>query len=345
MLAISSLSGLFVWHFVRAPLAELRAGTERIRSGDLGYQLKVYSKDELADLARSFNAMSQQLCEAREEINTWTKTLEMRVEEKTAQLNAAHEQMVRVEKMASIGKLAAVVAHEVNNPLAGILVYAKLLTKRLSREDPAHREMLEMLDIIESESRRCGEIVKNLLTFARSKPLAHDSVDVNTIIERCLRLVEHKLTLANIATHADLQKDLPHADGDENQITQVILTLLINAMEAMPSGGVLALKTELAKDASSVLIEVRDNGIGMPQEVLANIFEPFFTTKEGGHSLGLGLAISHTIIGRHHGHIAVESQPGQGTKFTIRLPLNAASDGSEEKHRETSEVMHSVQQS
>jgi len=345
VLAISSLSGLFVWHFVRAPLAELRAGTERVGSGDLGYQLEVHSEDELADVARSFNAMSRQLCEAREEIDTWTKTLEMRVEEKSAQLNAAHEQMVRVEKMASIGKLAAVVAHEVNNPLAGILMYAKLLTKRMSRENPAHKETLEMLEIIESESRRCGEIVKNLLSFARTKPLAQEFVDLNTIIERCIKLVQHKLTLVNIETHLDLQEDLPYIRSDGNQITQVVLTLVMNAVEAMPRGGALSLKTRVEKDGSGVQIEVRDNGTGMPPEVLANVFEPFFTTKEGGHSLGLGLAISHTIVERHRGDIAVESQPGQGTKFTIRLPLASPPVDAAAGNAATEGVIHSVQQS
>ena len=324
VLAISWLSGLFIWHFVRAPLAQLETGVDRIGSGELGYQLEVRSDDELADVARSFNTMSRQLKEAREEIDTWTKTLEMRVEEKTNQLSAAHEQMVRVEKMASIGKLAAVVAHEVNNPLAGILTYAKLLKKRLSREDAAQKEMWETLDIIESESRRCGEIVKNLLSFARTKPMARDSVDLNGIIERCVKLVQHKLTLANIETDLNLQRDLPHLYGDGSQITQVVLTVVINAIEAMPRGGVLGLKTTLARDGSSALIEVRDNGIGMPQEVLSSIFEPFFTTKEGGHSLGLGLAISNTIIERHRGDIAVKSHSGHGTTFTIRLPLDGA---------------------
>lgn len=323
VLAISSLSGIFIWRFVRVPLKALKAGTERLGSGDLGYQVGVGSHDELADVARSFNTMSRQLNQAREEIDTWTKTLEVRVDEKTRELNAAHEQMLRVEKMASIGKLAAVVAHEINNPLAGILTYAKLLKKRFPPEDAAQKEIHDTLDLIEIESRRCGEIVKNLLTFARTMPMSYDLVNLNSVIERCVKLVQHQLELGGIELHLELVRDLPSAGCDAGQIAQVILALVMNAIEAMPRGGILALGTHLTSDGSAAIIEVRDNGVGMPPEVLKNMFEPFFTTKEGGHSLGLGLAICHSIIERHHGEIKVASELGRGTSFMIRLPLRA----------------------
>jgi two-component system, NtrC family, sensor kinase len=323
VLAISVLSGLFIWRFVRVPLRALKAGTERLGSGDLGYQLEVDSHDELADLARSFNTMSRQLGQAREEIDTWTKTLEVRVEEKTRELNTAHEQMLRVEKMASIGKLAAVVAHEINNPLAGILTYAKLLKKRFSQQDEAQKEIFSTLDIIETESRRCGEIVKNLLTFARTMPMAYDLADLNGIIQRCVKLVQHQLELGGIELHLDLAPDLPSVGCDAGQVAQVILALVMNAIDAMPRGGILALETRLTDGGSTALVVVRDNGVGMPPEVLKNMFEPFFTTKENAHSLGLGLAICHSIIERHHGEIQVASELGRGTTFTIRLPLRA----------------------
>jgi two-component system, NtrC family, sensor kinase len=323
VLVISSLSGLFIWRFVRVPLKALEAGTERLGSGDLGYQLKVDSQDELADLARSFNTMSRQLSQAREEIDTWTKTLEVRVDEKTRELNTAHEQMLRVEKMASIGKLAAVVANEINNPLAGILTYAKLLKKRFPQKDEAQKEIFNTLDIIETESRRCGEIVKNLLTFARTMPMTYDLADLNGIIQRCVKLVQHQLELGGIELQPDLAPDLPSVGCDAGQIAQVILALVMNAIEAMPRGGILTLETRLTDDRSAALVVVRDNGVGMPPEILKNMFEPFFTTKENAHSLGLGLAICHSIIERHHGEIKVASEQGRGTTFTIRLPLRA----------------------
>lgn len=323
ILGISSLCGLFVWRVVRVPLTKLKTGTERLCSGELGYQLEVDSGDELADLASSFNTMSSRLQQAREEIDCWTKTLESRIEEKTRQLNAAHEQMIHAEKMASIGKLSAVVAHEINNPLAGILTYAKLLKKRFPGKDEAQKEICGMLETIESESRRCGEIVKNLMTFARKRPMNCEPADLNAILERCARLVQHRIELANIELHVEPANGLPNIVCDSGQIGQVILALVVNAIEAMPHGGVLTVKASLSADASTAQIQVRDNGVGMPPQVLANMFEPFFTTKEGGHSLGLGLAVSHTIIERHGGEITVASEIGHGTTFTISLPLQA----------------------
>lgn len=321
VLTVSLLSALFVWRVVHVPLVALKASTERLGSGDLGYQIEVDSDGELADLARSFNTMSRQLCEARQEIDRWTKTLEARVEEKTNQLTAAHEQMLRAEKMASIGKLAAVVAHEINNPLAGILTYAKLLKRRYSQTNAAEKEIFSTLDMIESESRRCGEIVKNLMTFARAMPMTYELADINAIIQRCCKLVQHKLEIGNIDLHLELAPDLPGVTCDGGQVAQVILALVMNAIEAMPRGGTLTLASHRSPDLPKVLIEIRDNGEGIPAEVLAHIFEPFMTTKEGGHSLGLGLAVSHSIIERHHGEIKVESERGLGTAFMISLPI------------------------
>jgi len=266
--------------------------------------------------------MSSQLREAREEINGWTRTLETRVEEKTGELNRAHEEMLRVERMASIGKLAAVVAHEINNPLAGILVYAKLLKKRFSQQKEAQGEVLSSLDLIESESRRCGEIVKNLMTFARAGSMSYEPADLNGVIGRCVRLVQHKLELANIELQLALAPGLPSVHCDAGQIEQVILALVMNAIDAMPNGGNLTLRTRQSSD-SEIQIEVRDDGVGIPPEVLSNLFEPFFTTKERGRGLGLGLAISRTIIERHLGRIDVASAPGRGSTFTITLPVAA----------------------
>jgi len=344
VIIICSLSGLFVWRFVRVPLNALKAGTERLGSGELGYQLEVNSDDEVADLARSFNTMSSQLRHASEEIDTWTKTLEVRVEEKTRELNTAHEQMLRVEKMATIGKLSAVVAHEINNPLAGILTYAKLLKKRFSGKDEAQKEIFDTLDIIESESRRCGEIVKNLMTFARTAPMSYDLSNLNDIIRRCVKLVQHQLDLGAIELQLDLANDLPNARCDAAQIAQVILALMMNAIEAMPRGGVLTVDTRLSSDGTNEVIEVRDNGVGMPPDVVAHIFEPFFTTKETAHSLGLGLAICHSIIERHRGEIRVQSEPGRGAMFTILLPLRTSDVPVSESIADVKEVVESGHQ-
>ncbi|HKT11977.1 MAG TPA: ATP-binding protein [Terriglobia bacterium] len=322
---ISSLSAFFVWRVVRRPLKTLEDGTERLASGNLGYQLEVRSHDELADLARSFNTMSRQLKDAREEITEWGQTLEQRVEQKTLELNRAHEQMMRVEKMASIGKLAAVVAHEINNPLAGILTYAKLLKKQFAKEkDKKYDGAIASLDLIESESWRCGEIIKNLLTFARTGSAKNDLADLNAVIKRCVQLVQHQLNLQNIQAQLELPADLPMVPCDPAQIEQVILALVMNAIAAMPQGGKLVLRSRKNEGRQQVEIDVEDSGVGIPPELMSHMFEPFFTTKERGHGLGLGLAICRTIVDRHQGRIDVESEPGRGTKFTITLPLEVA---------------------
>lgn len=323
VLLISCLSVVFVWRVVYGPLKALEGGTRRLASGELGYQIEVRSRDELADLALSFNAMSSELREAREEITAWNRTLEQRVQQKTQELNRAHEQMLRTERMASIGKLAAVVAHEINNPLAGILTYAKLLKKRfVARGDAAQDDTVSSLSLIESESRRCGEIVKNLMSFARATPLTFEPSDVNGVIQRCVQLVQHQLTLANIELNLNLARDLPLVQCDPSQIEQVILSLIMNAIDAMPRGGTLRIASRHLSESAEARIQVQDDGVGIPADVLPNLFEPFFTTKERGHGLGLGLAISRTIVERHLGRIEVQSEPGRGTQFTITLPLN-----------------------
>ena len=317
VLAIASLSAVFVWRMVHDPLAALKAGTERLGSGELGYQVEVGQAGELADVAHAFNAMSRQLREAREEIQAWTKTLEARVEQKTRELSSAQEEMLRVERMASIGKLAAVVAHEINNPLAGILTYSKLLKKRFAGKDA---ELYGTLDLMESESRRCGEIVKNLMTFARKTSLNYGETDLNDVLLRCVMLVQHKLELANIGLVKEFAADVPRVWCDAGQIEQVVLALVVNAIDAMPNGGNLTLRTR-RKGEAQVQIEVKDDGVGMPPEVMANLFEPFFTTKERGRGLGLGLAISRSIIERHEGTIEAKSVPGSGTTLTVTLPV------------------------
>ena len=320
VLGVAVLISAFVRHMLAGPLRALTEGTRRLGSGELGYQIPFQSSSELEDLANSFNTMSSQIQEAHNEINAWNHTLEVRVEQKTRELSGAQEEMLRVERMASIGKLAAVVAHEINNPLAGILTYSKLLKKRLSREPQPNAENISMLDLMESESRRCGEIVKNLMTFARPTSINMEPSDLNAVIERCVRLVQHQLTLKNIELQLHLARDLPAVRCDPGQIEQVILALVMNAIDAMPNGGNLSLRSATTTAGDGVQIEVRDDGIGMPQEVLAKMFEPFFTTKEHGRGLGLGLAISRNIVDRHGGRIDVSSEPSHGTNFTITLP-------------------------
>jgi two-component system, NtrC family, sensor kinase len=318
-------TGLFVWRFVHQPVTTLRFGTDCIRRGELGVQIPMTTRDELGALANSFNEMSRQLLDARNDSLTWAQTLEERVAEKTDELERAHRQMLQAEKLTSLGKLAAVVAHEINNPLSGILTYARLLRKWIDRGETLEErggEMREALDLIASESRRCGEIVQNLLAFSRVPPLNITDVDVNEVVRRCLKLIEHKLELGNIVSRPQLARDLPHVRGDAGQIEQLLLALVMNAIEAMVPEGTLDIRTIASADRERVTITIEDDGTGIPESILPRLFEPFVTTKEA-RGVGLGLAVSRSVVDRHHGKISVESAVGRGTKFTIELPVHA----------------------
>ena len=326
MLIVAVLSWLFVWREVGQPIKALKQGTEHLARGELGYQIEERSQDEVGGLAHSFNDMSLQLRTANEEIVNWAKTLEDRVVQKTKELNRAHDHVMHVEKMASIGKMAAVVAHEVNNPLSGILTYAKLLRKWVgtgSIEHEKREEAMECLELIASESRRCGDLIKNLLTLSRTAPMNVQSTDLHTVIDRCLLLVRPQLEQGGVEVQLKFAEDLPRVPCDPAQIEQVLLILIMNAKDAMPRGGNLWIEARPNNAERAIEIQVRDDGAGIAPEVLAHIFEPFVTTKERGHSVGLGLAISRGIVERHKGHIEVESVLGRGTAFTITLPSQA----------------------
>ncbi len=326
MLIVGVMSWLFVWWVVDKPIRALRNGTEHLSLGELGYQIKVRSQDEVGDLARSFNGMSLQLRAANEEIVSWAKTLEDRVDEKTKELRSAHEHVLHVEKMASLGKMAAVVAHEVNNPLSGILTYAKLLRKWVESGQAEHEkreEAMQCLELIASESRRCGELIKNLLSLSRTAPMNVQSTDLHAVIDRSLLLVRHQLDLGGIELQLAIAHDLPRVPCDPAQIEQVLIALIMNAVDAMPRGGNLWLDAQLSDDETEIEIQVRDDGAGIAPEILPRIFEPFLTTKETGHGVGLGLAISRGIVERHNGQIEVKSELGRGTTFVITLPTQA----------------------
>ena len=324
LLDISLLTWLFVWRLVGQPLKHLKDGTSELADGNLGYQLEVDSTDEAGQLASSFNRMSLQLRAANEEIVAWAKTLEDRVDQKTRELKRAHEHVLHVEKMATIGKMAAVVAHEINNPLSGILTYAKLLKKWIQRgeaETSKKNDAEQCLDLIADESRRCGDLVKNLLTFSHTSPMNVQTTDLNTVVDRSVRLVAHQLELNGVELHLDLPSNLPAIQCDPGQIEQVLLALIMNAIDAMPRGGNLWVSTRMGDESDELAIEVRDDGSGIPPEILPNIFEPFLTTKETGKSVGLGLAVSQNIIEGHRGRVDVHSEVGKGTTFTVTLPV------------------------
>jgi two-component system NtrC family sensor kinase len=309
---------LFMWIVVHRPVKALIDGTHRVAGGDLEYRLPVRSDDELGDLATSFNRMTAEVAGVQAKI-------EEQVRRKTAELEKAHKTLLTSEKMASIGKLAATVAHEINNPLFGILTYARLVSRELMKHDlPGRDELAEQLQTIERESKRCGELVKNLLTFSRQAPSHREAQELNTIVHRAVLLVKHKLDMQSIELKETFTEGMPPVECDANQIQQVILVLLMNASEAMPKGGTLEVATAFDGQTDQGYVRIKDTGSGIPADVLPRIFDPFFTTKEDQNRTGLGLAVAYSIVEQHAGEIAVRSAPGEGTEFTVKLPAAPA---------------------
>ena len=323
LLAVSLFTAWLIWLTVHKPVHKLTEGTRAVAQGHLDYLLPETSQDEIGSLAISFNLMTQELKKAQAENHQWTQTLEDRVHQKTGELERAYRSLTQSEKMASLGKLAAVVAHEINNPLAGILTYSKLISRMADKgfgENKRLNEAKSYLQIIEGESRRCGSIVKNLLTFARQTPINPQKNDLNAIIERCLLLVGHQMTLQGVELEKELEPQLPPLYCDAGQVQQALLVILMNAVEAMPHGGRLGI--ESAYDPAHRLgrVVISDEGPGIPPEVLSHIFEPFFTTKDEGKGTGLGLPIALGIVQQHGGTIEVASDAQKGTVFTVILP-------------------------
>ncbi len=314
---------LFLRRTVSRPVHQLMVGTEEIVKGNLDYRIDVKRNDAIGKLANSFNDMTSELKRARQELTEWTETLEQRVEAKTEELRRAQSHMVQIEKMVSLGTLAATVAHELNNPLEGILTYSKLLRKRLLQGTPTpevSKEMVEELTMIADETTRCGNIVKHLLLFSREKVGDFKENDLRTAVEQSLKLIDHHLQMHNISFSTDLSHEpvIVHCDG--HQVEEALLALEINAAEAMPHGGSLRLSAHMSADGKSAILKVTDTGTGIPPEVLPHIYEPFYTTKVEGKGTGLGLSVVYGIVERHSGTITVDSAVGMGTTFTLTLP-------------------------
>ncbi len=227
------------------------------------------------------------------------------------------------DKMMSLGRLAASVVHEINNPLSGILNYLRLMSRILRQgrlSEDHHRKFTRYLELVEAETDRCSRIVSNLLSFSRLSPPNIEAVAVDELLQRCMMLSRHKLELSNIRLESRTPENLPAVEGDFNQLQQCVINLIFNAIDAMPGGGTLHLEAALDEQQSMVAITVRDTGPGISPEDTAHIFEPFFTTKQEGHGVGLGLATVYGIMQRHKGTVDVTSRPGQGAAFILRVP-------------------------
>ncbi|MHB1037210.1 MAG: sensor histidine kinase [Pirellulales bacterium] len=320
---------VFIRRVVQGPVIRLFEGTRRIADGDLDTRVEVRGHHELARLAEAFNEMAGDLGAARREITEWSQKLEEKVVEKTEELSRVQRQVLHMEKMASLGKLSATVAHELNNPISGVLNYARLVRRELADQPIAAEvrdELTRYLTLVEKECTRCGAIVQNLLVFARRTGAEMAPVDLNEIVERSLMLVRHHLEISGLKLQSEFLRDNSQIVADSGQLQQAVVALLVNAVEAMKGldGKTGELSVRLRGGEDEVQIDVGDTGRGIPPDVLPQVFEPFFSTKETQNCVGLGLAVVYGIVQRHGGRIEVESKVGQGTVFHLILPRNAA---------------------
>jgi len=327
VLLLAAGVSLFARWLVVRPVAALVVGTQQITRGDLEHEIRTPRRDELGMLANSFNDMTHSLKRAREELRALADSLEHQVEERTAELTAAQAQLVQSEKLSSLGKLAASIAHEINNPLSGILVYAKLLI-RLQEEgdasEKARASALKNLRLVQRETERCSAIVRNLLDFARQRPLALKQIDVIGAVGEALSLVEHQMSMQGVTLEKQLHGPAM-IEADFGQLRQAFLNIALNASDAMAKGGRLTVSSRFVQGARAIEIIFEDTGVGIPPDHLSKILDPFFTTKEKG--TGLGLSVVYGIVERHKGKLDIQSQVGKGTRVTIRLPIVEAGSG------------------
>ena len=304
----------FITSTIINPLKGMVSATKKIAQGNLNPKVEISFQDEIGQLAQSFNQMTENLKKANEKLIHWGKTLEKRVEERTEELREMQDYLVQSEKLASLGKMAAGVAHEINNPLTSILINTHLVLEKIEK----NHSFYENLSLIADETSRCSNIVTGLLEFSRQNPPQLAFTNINEVINRILKLLENQASFQNITIKKELNPDLPQIKIDKDKIKQVFWNLMINASEAMPKGGTLIIRSQFSADKKCIEIEFIDTGLGIPKENINKLFDPFFTTK--GSGTGLGLAVSYGIIKQHQGNIEVKSEVSQGSVFTISLP-------------------------
>lgn len=301
---------------VTRPLGELVAITQSITTGDLNHEVKVKSYDEIGKLGLSFNTMVKSLKRMKGELEEWGKTLEQKVKERTDELEAMQAKVIQTERLASLGQLAAGIAHEINNPLGGILVLSSLVLENIEKEDGNRQNLEEVV----KQTIRCRDIVKGLLQFSRQTEAKKTLVNMNDILNNTLSLIEKQAMFHNIDIEKNFDKNLPLVLVDDSQYQQVFMNIVLNAIQSMHEIGTLTLDTLFDEKENMIIVNIGDTGSGISEEIINKIFDPFFTTKEVGKGTGLGLSIAYGIVTRHNGKMTVHSEVGKGTVFTISTP-------------------------
>lgn len=325
VIAAGILVAILIHRIIYLPLKDLQQGAVKLATGELEQTIPVRSPDEFGQLASSFNSMTEALRRSHAELKEWGTTLEQKVEAATRELHLAQAEAARGEKLASVGLLAAGIAHELNNPLTGVLTFSHLVRKQLPDGSPE----AEDLDLVIQETKRCSAIIRRLLDFAREKTPTKTFADLNKLIEQTAHLIEQSAQVEDIELIFNFDPDLPLVWIDEDLLKQVVMNMLVNAQHAIDSAGSITISTrslpEYRKEDGTqvpmVEIVIADTGHGIPEDDLSRVFDPFFTTKGVGKGTGLGLSVSHGTIAAHGGSIEVTSKVGEGTTFRILLPV------------------------
>lgn len=310
---------------IKNPLKAIIEASEAVSKGDRGTRLDINSNqlNDMKMVSTAFNKMLDNLQYANNELQNWSQQLESKVQKKSEELSEIQNELIHIERIASLGKLSSSVAHEINNPLSGVLTYTKLVNKHLRKlkvDDGEKISMTKYLKVIEKETKRCGEIVKGLLDFSRVDQLDYEPRHLHKILSETYYLMEHQMKIMNIIfkTRFSAQNDMVRCS--ENQIKQACIAIILNSSEAVFENGEIIMKTSNTDD-NHIKIEISDNGVGIAPEDIPHIFEPFFSAKQKASGIGLGLAIVHGIVQSHNGNINVDSEPGKGTSIIITLPL------------------------
>jgi two-component system, NtrC family, sensor kinase len=329
-IVLVSLSvGLLLHRLIYLPLQDLSTGATRLSAGDLDRDIPVRSADEFGRLAESFNLMQEGLRRSRQESKEWVQTLEQKVQERTRELRIAEAGIIQGEKLAAVGQLAAGIAHELNNPLTGVLTFTHLLRQKMPDGSPD----AEDLDLVIRETKRCAAIIRRLLDFAREKASDNTPADLNQVILDTVRFVERSAAIRQIEIVADLDPSIPHLAIDGDLMKQVLMNMLVNAEQAIGEQGTITVRSLFlpggeseGEGAGRVEIKVADTGCGIPEDHLQRVFDPFFTSKEVGKGTGLGLSVSYGIVKAYGGEITVASTVGEGSTFRILLPLTPSGE-------------------
>lgn len=316
---------LFTRKKIKNPLNDLIRASIDVANGkkDTRLEMRPNQLDDMRMVSKAFNDMLDNLQSATEELQNWSQQLEYKVQKKSEELGAAQNELIHIERIASLGKLSSSVAHEINNPLSGILIYTKLVYKQLSNPElyASKREsILRHLKLIENETKRCGDIVKGLLDFSRKEQEDFESRHVHKILQETFELMTHPIKIANINFYTDYTAMHDLVFCSPNQIKQACVAIIVNASEAVQENGEITITTKNI-DNDTIRIEISDDGVGIPEDDLSHIFEPFFSTKHDTSGIGLGLAIVHGIVKSHNGKLEVKSELGKGTTISIILPL------------------------